>query len=77
MIQIFCRKLTIINMLPYVIALGAAALLVGCASHIAKVETISGGDFYYSCISKVAFLVIPKMTTGKFPAICCLRTCKR
>jgi hypothetical protein len=29
----------------YFIALGAVALFVGCASHIAKTEAISGGDY--------------------------------
>lgn len=33
------------NLLRHVIIFGTAVLLVGCASHVAKTEAISGGDF--------------------------------
>jgi hypothetical protein len=30
---------------PHLIALGAVALFLGCASHVAKTEAVSAGDF--------------------------------
>ena len=46
MAQLFSLGSTIFMKIPHhYIALGAVALFVGCASHVAKTEAVSAGDY--------------------------------